>query len=109
MKLAFAIVFTIARELAFFSFVCPHVLATQPRIIELTAYVPILNTTMAKYLAPVFSVAQPSTKPVTATTFATVICHVRSLCLPLLADQSTEMKPAIRYGGHVSTSVIVWV
>ncbi|CBF71169.1 uncharacterized protein ANIA_11523 [Aspergillus nidulans FGSC A4] len=30
----------------------------------------------AKYLAPVFSVAQPSTKPNTATALALVICHV---------------------------------
>ena len=102
-----AIVFTIASEHAFFSFVCPHVLDTQPRIILLTAYVPMAKTTMAKYLTPVFRVAQASTKPVIAIIFATVMCHVRSLNLPELTDHAMEMKPAIRYGGQVRTSVIV--
>ena len=76
-------------------------------MIELTAYVPMANTTIAKYLAPVLSVAQPNTKPNTAMLFATVICHVRSFLLPDEADQKTDMIPAIRYGGQVRTSVIV--
>lgn len=84
MKLALAIVFTIANELAFFSFVCPQVLLTHPRIILLTAYVPIANTHMAKYLAPVFRLAQPRMKPKMAIAFATEICQVRSLNLPEL-------------------------
>lgn len=36
-KLTFAIVFTMAKLLAFFSFVWPHVLLTQPRMMLLTA------------------------------------------------------------------------
>lgn len=48
MNEALAIVLTIASELAFFSFVCPHVLDTQPRMMEFTAYVPIANTHIAK-------------------------------------------------------------
>lgn len=41
-------VLTIANEEAFFSFVCPHVAPTQPRMMLLTAYVPIEKTTIAK-------------------------------------------------------------
>lgn len=73
---------------------------------ELTAYVPIANTTMAKYRAPVLSVAQPRTKPKTAMALAMVMCHVRSLNRPDDHDQSTEMTPAIKYGGQVRTNVI---
>ena len=62
---------------------------------------------MAKYLAPVFKVAQPVMKPTIATDLAIVMCHVRSLCFPELMAHMMDMKPAIRYGGHVSTSVIV--
>ena len=79
---AFAIVLTMARLHAFFSFVWPHVLETHPRMMLFTAYVPMANTHMAKYLAPVFSVAAASTKPKTATALAAVICQVRSLNLP---------------------------
>lgn len=82
-----AIVLTIAKLLAFFSFVCPHVLLTQPRMMLLTAYVPMENMTMAKYLAPVLRVAQPRTKPKTATALAAVMCQVRSLYLPDCQDQ----------------------
>ena len=106
-KLAFANVLTIASAVAFFSFVCPQVLDTHPRMMLFTAYVPIANTTIAKYRAPVLSVAQPSTKPKTATDFAIVICHVLSLNRPELQDQNTEMNPAIKYGGQVRTNVIV--
>ena len=42
MKEAFAIVLTIARDDAFFSLVWPQVAETQPRIILLTQYVPIV-------------------------------------------------------------------
>ena len=109
MKLALAIVLTIAKALAFFSFVCPQVLLTQPRMILLTAYVPTAKTHMEKYLAPVLSVAQPSTKPKMATALAAVMCQVRSLKRPLDQDQAILMAPAIRYGGQVSTRVIVSV
>jgi hypothetical protein len=74
MKDAFAIVFTMASEEAFFSFVCPQVAVTQPRIMLLTAYVPMAKTHIAKYRAPVLSVAAPSTKPKMATAFEAVIC-----------------------------------
>ena len=47
MKDATAIQLTIAKEQAFFSFVCEHVLETHPRIILLTAYVPTENTIIA--------------------------------------------------------------
>ena len=72
-------------------------------MMELTAYVPIEKVTIAKYLAPVLSVAQARTKPITAIVFAIVICQVRSLRFPELIDQRIEMMPAIRYGGHVRT------
>jgi hypothetical protein len=78
----FAMVLTIAREHAFFSFVCPQVADTQPRMMELTAYVPMAKTTMAKYRAPVLRVAAARTNPKMATSFAEVICQVRSLNLP---------------------------
>merc|ERR1739841_268942 len=61
MNEALAMVFTIANEHAFRSLVCPQVAETQPRMIELTAYVPMAKTTIAKYLAPVLSVAQART------------------------------------------------
>ena len=48
MNEALAMVLTIARLHAFFSFVWPHVEPTQPKIILLTAYVPIAKTTIAK-------------------------------------------------------------
>jgi hypothetical protein len=86
----------LAKALAFFSFVCPHVLDTHPRITLFTAYVPILNTHIAKYLAPVFNVAHPSTNPKTAILFAIVICHVLSLNRPELHDHNTLMNPAMR-------------
>lgn len=53
-----------------------------------------------------FSVAHASTNPKTAIALATVICHVLSFFRPECHDQITETMPAIRYGGHVSTSVI---
>lgn len=87
MKEALAMVFTIANEHALRSLVCPQVAETQPRMIELTAYVPIAKTTIAKYLAPVLSVAQARTKPKMATALAMVMCHVRSLNLPDCHDQ----------------------
>merc|ERR1712230_71894 len=67
MNEALAMVFTIANEHAFRSLVCPQVAETQPRMMELTAYVPMAKTTIAKYLAPVLSVAQARTKPKIAT------------------------------------------
>lgn len=79
MKLMVALTLTTARAEAFFSFVCPQVLPTQARMMELTAYVPMVKTHMAKYRAPVLSVAQPRTKPKMATILATVICQVLSL------------------------------
>lgn len=79
-KLMLEILFTMESATALFSFVWPHVDPTQPRIIILlTAYVPTANTIMLKYRAPMLKVAQPSTKPMMATIFATVMCHVRSL------------------------------
>jgi hypothetical protein len=86
-KLMLEILFTMESATALFSFVCPHVDPTQPRIILLTAYVPTANTIMLKYRAPMFKVAQPSTKPMMATIFATVMCHVRSLHFPEDQDQ----------------------
>lgn len=65
------------------------------------------KTNMEKYLAPVFNVAHPSTKPAMAINFATVICHVRSLYFPEEMDHMIEIPPAIKYGGQVSTRVIV--
>lgn len=67
-------VLTMASEDAFFSFVCPQVPETQPRIMLFTAYVPIAKTHMAKYRAPVLSVAAPSTKPKIAIALAMVMC-----------------------------------
>jgi len=86
------------------------------------------NGDILQYLAPVFSVAHPKMKPVTATAFAMVMClldvsmdvsynlpakrlgqsthHVRSLNLPEDHDQAIDITPAIRYGGQVSTKVI---
>lgn len=60
-------------------------------------------------------------KPNIATSFPTVIClimsagtcggvgtyHVRSLKRPEEYDHIIEIMPAIRYGGHVKTKVIV--
>lgn len=76
-------------------------------MILLTPYVPIVNTNIAKYLTPVFKVAQPRTKPAIAINFETVMCHVRSLKRPEEIDQAMDIAPAIRYGGQVRTSVIV--
>ena len=78
-KLRVAATLAIARAADFFSLVCPHVEDTHPRIILLTPYVPIVKTHMAKYLAPTFIVAQPSTNPKIATPLAMVMCQVRSL------------------------------
>ena len=86
------------------------------------------NGDVLQYLAPVFSVAHPKMKPVTATAFAIVMClldvsmnvsnsllakhlgqptnQVRSLNLPEDQDQAIDITPAIRYGGQVSTKVI---
>jgi hypothetical protein len=47
MKDATARQLTIASEQAFFSFVCEHVAETQPRMMLLTAYVPMEKTIMA--------------------------------------------------------------
>lgn len=69
-----ATVLTIARDIAFFSFVCPQVLETQPSMTLLHAYTPVAKVHMAKYLAPVFIVAQAKTKPKIATALAIVIC-----------------------------------
>jgi hypothetical protein len=65
----------------------------------------MVKTHMAKYLAPTFIVAQPSTKPKIATPFAMVMCQVRSLKWPDDIAHATENAPAIKYGGHVRTSV----
>lgn len=75
--------FTIAREHALRSLFAPQVAETQPRIMLFTAYVPMAKTHIAKYGAPVFSVAQASTKPSTAIDLAMAICHVRSLYLSM--------------------------
>lgn len=76
-------------------------------MILFTAYVPIENTHIAKYFAPVLRVANPSTKPNTATALATVICQVLSFQRPDDHDQKTEMIPAIKYGGQVKSKVMV--
>ncbi|KAL2871396.1 uncharacterized protein BJX67DRAFT_342148 [Aspergillus lucknowensis] len=61
----------------------------------------------AKYLAHVYRVLHPRTKPKTAIAFATVICQVRSLTRPEFQDQIRAIAPAIRYGVQVRTRVIV--
>lgn len=48
MKLMLALVLTMANAEAFFSFVCPHVLPTQPSKMLFTPYVPTVKTTIAK-------------------------------------------------------------
>jgi hypothetical protein len=48
MKDTLAMVLTMAKLVAFFSLVWPQVAPTQPRMMLLTAYVPIEKTTMAK-------------------------------------------------------------
>jgi hypothetical protein len=69
--------------------------------------VPTEKTIIAKYRAPILRVAQPRTKPRIATLLAIVMCHVRSLYFPEDHDQYTLIAPAIRYGGHVKTKVMV--
>jgi hypothetical protein len=86
----------IAKAADFFSLVCPHVEETHPRMMELTPYVPMVKTHMAKYRAPLFRVAQPSTNPKMATSFAMVMCQVRSLKWPEEMAHPTEKIPAIR-------------
>lgn len=107
MKLTLATELTMLYAEAFFSCVCPQVLPTQPRIMLFTAYVPIVKTNIAKYRTPVLSVAQPVTNPAIAIILATVICHVLSLNRPDDIDQKMDVRPAMRYGGHVSTNVMV--
>lgn len=96
MKLMVALTLTIASADAFFSLVCPQVLPHHARIMELTAYVPIVKTHMAKYRAPTLSVAQPRTKPNIAIIFATVMCHVLSLKWPDDRAHKMEIPPATR-------------
>lgn len=59
------------------------------------------------YRAGVFNVAQEMTKPVSAAPILAVTCQVLSLSLP--EDQPTKMPttPETKYGGQVSTRVIV--
>jgi hypothetical protein len=62
---------------------------------------------MAKYRAPVLSDAVPTMKPTIATALDRVMCQVRSLKRPDDHETRTDITPAMRYGGHVSTSVMV--
>lgn len=62
---------------------------------------------MATYRPARLSVAKAATKPTVATDLDMVMCQVRSLNLPEDQDTAIVMKPAIRYGGHVRTSVMV--
>ena len=96
MNEAFITVVTIEMAAAFFSVLWPQVEPTQPKINELTAYVPIVKTTMAKYLTPVFITRAPTTKPIMATDFDAVICQVRSFILPEDQDTKSVEAPAIR-------------
>lgn len=54
-----------------------------------------------------FSVAGAIAKPMIATVLLTVMCHVRSFHLPDVIEMRMVTKPATRYGGQVSTRVIV--
>lgn len=58
MKLAFMIVVTMEMETAFFSLVCEQTLPHQPRIRELTPYVPMVKIIMLTYLPAVFMAGQ---------------------------------------------------
>ena len=87
MKLALDVETIIAIATARFSLVCPQVALTHPRMIELTAYVPIANITMLTYRAATLLTANPKTNPIIATHFAMVMCHVRSLRRPEDQDQ----------------------
>jgi hypothetical protein len=107
MKLAFIIVETIPIAADFFSLVWPQVEPTHPRMRELTAYVPIQNTTMAKYRTPMLSELAPIMNPIMATDFDAVMCQVRSLNFPDSHETRMVDAPAIKYGGHVRTRVMV--
>ena len=52
-------------------------------------------------------VKHAATNPIVATALEMVMCHVRSLNLPLLHETAIVTAPAIKYGGHVRTRVIV--
>ena len=90
------IVVTINTAAAFFSFVCPHTDAHQPRIRELTPQVPIVKTTTATYQPARFKVAKAATKPTVATDLEMVVCQVRSLKCPDDHDTAMVTNPAIR-------------
>ena len=66
-----------------------------------------MKITMATYLPARFRVAKAAMKPTVATILEIVMCQVLSLNLPEDQDTAMVIKPAIRYGGHVRTSVIV--
>lgn len=60
------------------------------------------------YRAAVLRVAQEIMKPISAAPMLAVMCQVLSLSLP--DDQPTKMPttPETKYGGQVSTKVMVW-
>ncbi|KAL4931643.1 permease for cytosine/purines, uracil, thiamine, allantoin-domain-containing protein [Aspergillus undulatus] len=72
-----------AREVAFFSLVCPQVVDTQPRMMLFTPSTPVANVHIAKYRAPTFIVEQATTNPTTATTLEIVMCQTLSLKYPI--------------------------
>ena len=76
-------------------------------ILLFTPYVAPTKRTIAKYRAPILSVAVPTMKPMIATALDPVMCQVRSLKRPDDQETRTDITPAMRYGGHVRTSVIV--
>ena len=92
---------------AFFSNVCEHTVAAQPRMIELTPYVPMVKMHMAMYRPAVVSVAGAIAKPTMARPLQAEMCQVRSLYLPELSETRMEKAPAMRYGGQVRTRPIV--
>lgn len=78
-----------------------------PMMHELTAYAPDAKRKQAMYRAAVSSVAQEMMKPTSAAPILPVMCHVRSFNLPEDQPTATPTTAETRYGGHVSTRVMV--
>lgn len=104
---AFATTFTMLSETAFFSVVCPSVAETHPRMTELTAYAPEAKRKQDMYRATTLSVAHDMINPINAIPMHPVICQVRSLSLPEVMPIMIPNAPETRYGGQVSTRVMV--
>lgn len=78
-----------------------------PMMHELTAYAPDAKRKQAMYRAAMSSVAQEMMKPTSAAPILAVMCHVLSFSLPDDQPTATPTTAETRYGGHVSTRVMV--